>query len=420
MAVEFQMPKLAMAMQQGTVMEWKANEGDSIEKGQAVLVIETEKVSYDCEAPENGLLHILVQPDTTVDVYTSIALIAETEEELVQLQQAGAPPVAPAQPVKAPEEAPVADTATGADGRKKVKISPLAKKMARQNNLDITRITGTGPGGRIGKKDVLNAIEAAAAPAPATPAPAAPDWSGDVVDGKRVKATVPVRGMRKAIGEHMIRSLAVSAQLSSMAEVDMTEMIKLRKSLLTKEDEAGVRISYTDLLILAMVKAVQHVPMVNSTLIGDEIKIWEDINVSIAVALEMGEYESGLIVPVLRNCEKKSLVEISRGVKDLGRRARSGELLPEDLSGGTITISNTGMLVTGWGVSTPILNQPQAMLLQPGGIFEKPVAIDGQVVVRPVMTTSVTWDHRILDGAPIGKFMAKLMELIRNPEYLHL
>ncbi|MBW1750912.1 MAG: 2-oxo acid dehydrogenase subunit E2, partial [Deltaproteobacteria bacterium] len=329
MAVEFQMPKLAMAMQQGTVMEWKANEGDSIEKGQAVLVIETEKVSYDCEAPANGLLHILVQPDTTVDVYTSIALIAESEDELAQLQQAGASPVAPAQPVKAPEEAPVADTATGASGGKKVKISPLAKKMARQNNLDITRITGTGPGGRIGKKDVLKAIEAAAAPA--TPVPAAPDWSGDVVDGKRVKATVPVRGMRKAIGEHMIRSLAVSAQLSSMAEVDMTEMIKLRKSLLTKEDEIGVRISYTDLLILAMVKAVQHVPMVNSTIIGDEIKIWEDINVSIAVALEKGEYESGLIVPVLKNCEKKSLVEISRGVKDLGRRARSGELLPEDL-----------------------------------------------------------------------------------------
>ena len=421
MALEFVMPKLAMAMQQGTVMEWKLQEGDSVEKGQVAMVIETEKVTYDVEAPGNGLLHILIQPDTTVDVFTPVALIAENEAELTDLQGGKTVPTQAQAAEGAPaEQAPPAQTGKG----KKAKVSPFAKKLAKKHNLDITQIVGTGPGGRIVKEDVLKALEApapAAAPPVSEPAPAAaPAWEGDVVDGKRVKAVLPVKGMRKAIAEHMVHSLSVSAQLSTMGEVDMSEMIRLRKSLIAKEEEIGVRIGFTDLILLAMVKAVQHVPIVNASFMGNEIKIWEDINVSVAVSLDRGEYESGLIAPVLKNCEGKSLTEISKGVKDLVRRTRNNELTADDLTGGTITLSSTGALSSGWSVSTPVLNQPQAIIVQPGGIFEKPVAVNGNVEVRPMMTLCITFDHRTMDGAPVGKFYAKLKDLLEQPEMLIL
>jgi len=242
----------------------------------------------------------------------------------------------------------------------------------------------------------------------------------EIVEGKRVKATIPMKGMRKAIAEHMHRSLAISAQLSSTNEVDMTEMIRLRNTLLKKEEEIGVRISFTDLFMLVMTKAIQYAPIVNSSLIGDEIRIWEDINVGIAVALDVGEYESGLIVPVVKNTEKKSLIEISRSIKDLVARARSRQLTPDDLEGGTITLSNIAGVTRGWSSTTPILSIGQAVLIQPGSIFEKPVAIDGQVVIRPIMTLSVTFDHRILDGVPVGTMGRKMTELFENPDLLHL
>jgi pyruvate dehydrogenase E2 component (dihydrolipoamide acetyltransferase)/2-oxoglutarate dehydrogenase E2 component (dihydrolipoamide succinyltransferase) len=284
------------------------------------------------------------------------------------------------------------------------------------HGLDINTLAGSGPGGRIVKRDVDQAVDAEVA----APADQAPAWSGEVISGKRVKATLPLKGMRRAIAEHMQHSLAASAQLTFMGEVDMSEMIRFRKALLQKEEEVGVRITYTDLFVYVLARAIQHVPLVNSSLIDDEVKIWEDINIGVAVALEAGEYDTGLIVPVVRNADRLTLAEVGRAIRDLTARAREGKLVPGEASGGTITLSNAGAFYSGWAVTTPILNHPEIALVQPGGIFDKPVARDGQVVVRPIMTLCITYDHRVLDGIPMTRFYNRLKELIENPAFLHL
>ena len=414
MAEEILMPKLAMAMKQGKVIEWKAGEGQRIEKGQIVMVIETEKVTYECEAPASGFLHIIAELDKAIPVNDAVALLAETEAELAELQAAQPAPVEAAA-TAAPEDAVTATAAStpGPVKKGKVRISPAAKKMAVTHNLDFTKVTGSGPGGRIVKKDIIQAIE--------TGLPeAAPPAEVERYEGKKVKKTIALRGMRQAIAEHMVHSLSVAAQLTLSGEIDMTEMIKLRKSLLQKEEIVGLRISYTDLLVYALTKAVKLVPIVNSSVVDNEIKIWEDINIAVAVSLEVDEAESGLIVPVVKDAGNKSLLEISRSIKDLAGRARNGQLTADDMADGTLTLSNTGVFAPGWTVSTPIINQPQSVIVLTGGIFEKPMAVNGEVVVRPMMTTSITFDHRVMDGAPIHTFLSKFKAFIEQPELLHL
>lgn len=411
MAEKIVMPKLAMAMKRGKVIEWKAGEGEWVEKGKVVMVIETEKVTYECEAPASGHLHVIVELDKAIPVNETVALLAETEAELAKLQAEQPAPATLPKPKKAAAEAPAA---TGGGRGKKVKITPRAKRIAKEHGLDVTRITGSGPGGRITEKDVQAAIEAG------TAVEAAAETAGPTIDGKRVKSTIPLKGMRKAIAEHMVESLAVSAQLTTSGEIDMTQLIRLRKTLLKKEAEIGVRVTYTDLIVLAMAKAARQVPMINSSIIDDEIVIWEDINIGVATSVEVGEYETGLIVPVLKNADKKSLAEISRSIKDLTTRAREAKLTPDDVSGGTLTISNIGMMARGWTVSTPILNQPQAVMFQPGKIADRPVVKDGQLTVAPIMTYSITFDHRMLDGVPISKFMNLFIDMIEEPGLLAL
>ena len=378
------------------------------------MVIETEKVTYECEAPSSGFLHIIAELDKAIPVNETVGLVAETEAELAELQAAQPAPVEAAA-TTAPEEA-VAATAASTPGpvkKGKVRISPAAKKMAVTHNLDFTNVTGSGPGGRIVKKDIIQALE--------TGLPeAAPPAEVERYEGKKVKKTIALRGMRQAIAEHMVHSLSVAAQLTLSGEIDMTEMIKLRKSLLQKEEIVGLRISYTDLLVYALTKAVKLVPIVNSSVVDNEIKIWEDINIAVAVSLEVDEAESGLIVPVVKDAGNKSLLEISRSIKDLAGRARNGQLTADDMADGTLTLSNTGVFAPGWTVSTPIINQPQSVIVLTGGIFEKPMVVNGEVVVRPMMTTSITFDHRVMDGAPIHTFLSKFKAFIEQPELLHL
>lgn len=411
MAVELVMPKLAMAMQQGTIIEWTIQEGTRVERGQIVLIIETEKVSYECESPADGFIHILVAPDTTVPVYEKLALIAENEAELAELQQGDG-----LQTEVSGNPRPPAEKGDNPKGKEKRKISPLARKLADRHNLDLGSLTGTGPGGRILKEDVERALQDLADDT----SPARSGNAGEIIDGKRVKRALPLKGMRKAIAEHMMSSLATSAQVSASAEFMVDNMVRLRATLLRKEKELGVRISYTDLMIRALVKAVEQVPMANSSLIDDEIIIWEDINVSIGVAVETGQADSGLVAPVLKKCAEKSLVQISTAVKDLSARARSGQLALDELEGGTITFSNVGMFGLGWTISTPILNKPQAIIVQPGGICQKPVVENGDIQTRWMMTMSITFDHRILDGGSVGQFFGKFKEICEEPDYLHL
>lgn len=413
------MPKLAKAMKRGKIVEWTAQEGELVQKGQVILIVETEKVALECESPADGYLHIVGELDTIYSVDETIALVASTEAELkeIQLSQPAPESSQKAAAVSAGDQH-GRNSSNASPPRGRVKSTPAAKKLARKHDIDISKIEGTGPGGRIKKEDVISFMESGETLDNET-APTE-TWSGVTIDGKRVKAVIPFRGMRKSIADHMMHSLACSAQLSNMGEIDMTELVRMRKSYLAKEQEIGVRVNYTDMIVLLLSKAAQYVPVVNSSIVDDEIKIWEDINIGVAVAVETGEYDSGLLVPVVKNTERKSLAEISRAVRDVTTRARNGALTPDDMIDGTMTLTNVGGLTSGWLIGTPIINQPQSVIIATGAITEKPVGVNGKIELRPMMTISFTYDHRVLDGAPIAKFYSKIIELANNPEYLLL
>ena len=414
MATNVPVPRIGMAVADATIIEWKVKEGDKVDKGQIIAVVETEKVRSDVESPDSGFIRILAAEGTTAPVGMVIAQLAATREELAQLQKqpAGAP--AAAKPVEAAApaaQAPVAAAAPapvrGAD--EKVKITPVARKMAEEHAIDVTRVAGTGPGGRITREDVEKAItEKAAAPKVAAPAPAAPG-----AGGRRVKSTMPLRGMRKTIADHMLKSLSVSAQLTRMGEIDMTEVVKLRKSLVDQESVIGTRITYTDIFVMAIAKALKIHPEVNASIIDNEIKVWEDVNVGVAVALD-----EGLIVPVVKNADKKTLAEISKEVKNLAEKARASKLTADEITGGTFTVSNVGAVGGGYSYETPIINQPESAILLTGAITDRVVARDGQICIRPLLTYSFTYDHRLLDGAVAARFMASLIRLLENPSLL--
>ncbi|MDI6857538.1 MAG: dihydrolipoamide acetyltransferase family protein [Dehalococcoidia bacterium] len=406
MAEYIAIPKLGMTMTEATLVEWKVAEGDHVNKGDVVLVIQTEKTLWDVQAAASGFVHILVQQDVKAAVGRVVGLIAATKEELEQLQKE--PPkelytTGAAPPARAPAAAGAGAAAPPRAPGERVAVSPLARKLAEEHGIDVTAIAGTGPGGRIIREDVEAAIEARAREIEIA------------YQGRRVKGKTPLRGMRAAIAEHMQRSLAVSAQLTSMGEIDATELVKARNELVKREADLGVRISYTDILIVAAARALLDNPIVNSSIINNELVTWEDINIGMAVALE-----EGLIVPVIRDADKKSLIEISREASSLAEKARSGALLPDDVAAGTFTITNLGAFGGGWGFGTPIINQPQSAILGTGAIVERAIVRDGQVVAAPVMTYSFTFDHRVIDGLPAARFMARLTELLENPKLLPL
>jgi len=424
-AIPIVMPKLAMAMQEGQVVDWLVAKGAWVDKSQPIMIVETEKVTHECEAPASGYFWPLVEFGVSVSVMTTVAWLATTKEELAQLEagrlqagdEAGAEGLLKAETPGVSRPPP-----GGAKDPQRLKVAPVARSLAEQHHLDLRTIPGSGPDGRIVRADVEQALEArgqVAGEVSAVPE-AAPssDLANGMVDGKRIKAKIPLTGMRKAIAEHMLRSLAVSAQMSVMIEVDMSEMMSLRELWLQKETETGVRISYTDLFVKILALAAQQVPVVNSSVIDQEVMVWEDINVGVTVALDLGAFETGLIVPVVRNADQMTLIDISKTVRDLAERAQRGKLTPEDVTGGTITLSNVGHIAKGWSVSTPILNQPQSVLVQPGGIFDRPVVRNGQIVVRPIMTLSITYDHRVLDGMPMARFVESMQDLIENPAFL--
>jgi len=414
-------PKLGMTMKEAKVVAWKFKEGDWVEAGQVVLEIETEKLTYEVQAQVSGFLHILAQPETKLPVGISAGLLAETKEELAKLQievQTGVI----AEAAIAGER--LAATPTAIETRHSkpahVKISPLAKKLAEEHSLDYTILQGSGPDGRIVKEDVEKALSAQVSAPSNTRAQAmgVEVLSDQIIDGKRVKTVIPLKGMRKAIANHMVRSLQAAAQLTAMTEFDTTELVKWRKQLLERETSIGFRVSYTDLLVYILVRALKAVPIMNVSLIEDRIVLWDDINIGVAVATQISEYESGLIVPVVKNADKKSLSEIHRDVASFVEKARSGKLLPDDVTGSTFTLTNTGALSTLWSWGTPIINQPESAILQTGPIAERPAVVDGPVVVRSMMSASLTFDHRVLDGAPVTIFMERLRDLIQNPATL--
>ncbi len=407
MAIFVAIPKLGMAMTEATLVDWKVAEGDPVSRGDVVVTIETEKTNWDVEALAPGFLHIVVPVDATVPVGRVVGLIAETAEELATLQREPDRELYTTAPEPVPEgQAPAATDAPrrqAGERRGEIKVSPLAKKLAAEAGIDLGAVEGTGPEGRVVREDVEREI---ARRQHAGAAAGGPDL--------RVAMTIPLKGMRRTIAEHMHRSLAVAAQLTYLGEVDMSEVVAYRQDLRERRTDDDPRVTYTDILVVAVARALREHPILNSSLIDDEIRVWDEVNIGVAVALDRG-LEGGLIVPVVRDADRKSLAVVSQEVASLVERARAGRLMPDDVSGGTFTLTNLGTVGGGWFFGTPIINQPQSAVLGTGSVTERAVVRDGQVVARPVMPYSLTFDHRVIDGAPAMKFATRLTELLETP-----
>lgn len=415
MAANIYAPKLGTMGGDVTLTEWAVSEGGRVEQGDVVLRVETQKIKFEVEAEISGFLHIVFGEGSVCPMGTVLGVIAESKEELEKLQQQMPSAAAGAGEAPEPASAPAVSAGAGDAARQmrdrgNIRISPVARKIAEEHMIDVTTIVGTGPDGRIVREDVERAVAAkASAPAPA-PAPAGKPAEGETLGGKAVKYTVPLRGMRKAIADHLHRSLADSAQLTAMGEIDMTKLIELRKEFVARESAIGTKVTYNDIFVFVIAKVLKEKPIVNSSITGDEIKVWDDINIGVAVAID-----EGLIVPVVRNADRKSISEISRITKELAQAAREGTLIPDQVSGGTFTITNLGAAGAGWRFETSIINPPESAIFGIGGITDRAVVRDGEIVIRPIMTYGFTYDHRVIDGAVAVQFMARVIELLENP-----
>ena len=411
MAVQIVAPKLGMSISDVRIVEWKVKEGAKVEKGTVVLVIETEKTEWNVEAGGSGFLHILVQEGAKAKIGQVVGLIAEGREELEILQKE--PPRESLIGETKVKDSPLPGaTQVGplAGEGERIRISPIARKMAEEQMIDITRIKGTGPDGRIVKEDIEKALEkqrkVAAPPEEVTRA---------LYQGRKVKQTIPIKGMRRVIAERMVSSLSNSAQLSFLGEFDATELIQFRKALLNREKAIGVSVTYTEILVYAIARALKDHPDVNVSLIENEIKVWDDINIGVAVALG----KEGLLVPVVKQADKKSLIEISQEVKSLVEKVRERKILPDEVTGGTFTLTSIGAV----GVSyyqTPVINQPESAILGTGPIRDEPVVKNGQIVIAPMMPYSLTIDHRVINGFGAEQFLASLKEMVETPGLLLL
>lgn len=411
------MPQLAMGMSEGTIVEWAVEEGQQVAREAVLLSIETEKVVTDLPAPYAGWLHRIGEPGKPIPVETVIAKIADTEAEYRALAQEPAPPeTAPATPPGASSDAPgPAPMDAVPTMPRRVRASGLAKKLAQTGGLEIASVSGSGPGGRIVRRDVVAVLESQKPATAAVPS----ESPGTVAErGMRLRARVPVSGMRKAIADRMLRSKTTSAHTYVFFEVDATKLVAARNTILEREKELQTRVSMTAFYAKALAIALRRVPNCNATLAGDEIAIWDNVNIGVAVALPgRTEFESGLVVPVVRNVEAKGVLEIDREIKTLVEKAKAGRLNAADTSDGTVTLSSSAGFMPGqWCVATPLLNQPQVLNFQPGSPIEKPVVIDGQIAIRTILPCGLSFDHRAVDGEPVARFNRAISDLLANPE----
>jgi pyruvate dehydrogenase E2 component (dihydrolipoamide acetyltransferase) len=415
-AVEVKLPQLAASMADGVISKWLKSVGEPVKKGESLFEVESDKVTTEVESPADGILRRVQVPEgQKVDVGTVLAIIGSADEVLTDTNGGG---TAAAGATTAGAVAIATAPAEVAPPTTKIFITPRARKVAEELGVDVNRVKGTGPGGRILEKDILAAASAPAAPAtaalptstaaPATVAPTPAKPTLTAIPG----TVVPLTGMRRTIADRMVKSQQTVAEVTITAEVDMGEVVKLREQVSGEWQKLhGIKVSYNDVIVRAVAKALREHPNVNSSLRDDGIHLHSEINIGIAVATD-----AGLVVPVTRNTDQKSLLEIARAARDLAERARQNRLSHDDVTGGTFTISNMGM----YGVEgfTPIINWPECAILGVGQIAERAVVRDGQVVVRPTMWLSLTFDHRIVDGAPAAVFLGRIRQLLESPYLL--
>lgn len=433
MAIEIQMPKLGLTMEEGTVVRWLKKEGDKVKAGEILAEITTDKISHELEAPGDGILaKIIVGEGKTVPCQALLAALTspgekyEVSEDKAPEEKAAVSQAAPSGPIESKTVAsPVA-------GGTRLKISPIAKALAKKENIDISLVNATGPEGRIVLKDIEAYLASGQSKVKASPVAAkmAEEYSvqlepsesrimkkdiEQLMNAKNVKSAallaerIPLRGIRKVIAERMSQSWNSAPHVTINMEADMTEAMCLREKI--NQPKSGLKVSYTDILTKLVAHALTSFPTVNASLINGEIVKHSEINLGIAVALD-----DALIVPVIKDVASLGIGEISAQLKDMAERARTNKLMPDEISGGTFTITNLGM----YGVDsfTPIINQPESAILGVNRIVEKPVVVKGAVVVRPMMNLSLSFDHRLIDGALAARFLAKAKELLENPALL--
>jgi|LSQX01.1.fsa_nt_gb pyruvate dehydrogenase E2 component (dihydrolipoamide acetyltransferase) len=385
------MPKLGSTMETGTIIKWFKNEGDEVVQGEPLFEVATEKIVNEIEAPASGILaKILAPQDSEHPVRTPIAIIAapgedisgvlseiESDSDQVASEVASDSKQAAEEPQKVSEQ----------DDKEESEVlaSPAARKLAKEYGLDLSAIAGTGSGGRITREDVEKYLSTQRAQA----------------------EIISLSPMRRRIAEHMAMSIKTSPHVTLMTEADVTELANLIKR--HNGDESGVKLTFTDFIVKASAMALHDFPRMNSSFSEQGIKVFSQINVGVAVALE-----EGLVVPPVRDADSKDIRGISQEIKTLASKARSNTLTEEDLTGGTFTVSNLGMY--GIDLFTPIINQPEAGILGVGRATDKPVVRDGEIVIRKMMGLSLSFDHRVIDGAQAAEFLQRIVKYLEQPD----
>ena len=433
MATDVVMPQMGESVAEGTIVRWIKKVGDHVDRDEPLFEISTDKVDAEIPSPAAGVVtQIRVKEGETVAVNSVVAVIdAASAPEASK----GAPPADGASAAAAPSPAPKAvetlvppspkapgaaagQHAAPAEDAARQRSSPLVRKIAQENHVDISRIQGTGIGGRVTKDDILGFMEGKPAPAFAPvrseggtagkPAPK-PSPTAEAVKFKPGAATevVPMTVMRKKIAEHMVASRRTSAHVHSVFEVNFGRVAQIRESKKAEYERAGGKLTYLSFIMKAVVDALRAVPVVNASLDGDNVVYHKGVNLGVAVALDWG-----LIVPVIKDADGQNLLGLSKSVADLAARARSKQLKPDEVSGGTFTITNPGVFGALFGM--PIINQPQVAILGVGNVEKRPVVIDDAIAIRPMAYLTLGYDHRIIDGAVADQFMSHLKHAIEN------
>jgi 2-oxoglutarate dehydrogenase E2 component (dihydrolipoamide succinyltransferase) len=411
---EVLMPQMGESITEGTITKWLKKVGDTVQRDEPIFEISTDKVDAEIPSPVAGkLTEIKVPEGSTVTINTVVAVIGGGAS-------APAKPAAsaPAPAAAAPVAAAPANAQASEGGR--IVSSPLVRKIASDHNVDLSQLSGTGASGRITKADIVGHLEGGAKPAPATPAPVASAPAQAPAPAKPAAAATPLPGelvpmtkMRAIIAKRMVESKHTSPHVHTIFKVDMTRIVKLREREKNKyEQRNGTKLTYMPFITRAAVQALRKHPVVNAAIVGDAIQYNRNINIGIAVALDWG-----LIVPVIKGCEEKNFLGVARSIVDLADRARNKKLAPDEVSGGTFTITNAGIFGEQFG--TPIINQPQAAILGVGGLNKEALVLtdkDGQdtIAIRSVQRFTLGFDHRIVDGADAGKFMSDFKAYLEN------
>jgi len=371
------MPRLSLAMKTGTIIEWFKKEGETVEKGELVVEVLSEKATYDVEAPVTGVLRkILVEEGIDVPVGVTLAFIAAPDEELPEEAiKAEVATVGVVIDKAAVKEEPVPNMV-----RERVLASPAAKRMAREHDVDLTQIQGTGPEGRLVEEDVKRFLQEKTVLMP------------------KKREEFLLTGIRKTTAERLASSFRTAPHSFIIMDVDVTKAAKLREA---------TQVSYTSVLVNVVAKALHEHPIVNSALVDGKIRVFEDINIGVAVSTD-----KGLIVPVIHDADKKRLLEISYELEELAKKAKQGKLSREQLTGGTFTLTNLGMFDV--DMFLPIINPPECAILAAGRTVEKPIVVNKEIKIKPMITLTLAYDHRIIDGAPASKFLRRIKRIIEE------